>query len=1205
MDPFAAIGLAGNIITFVEFGFKLISLSKNIYESKSGASEDNKNLSSMTGRLQQLTAELKGAKQIGSSRQNSPLYDVATECEVASVELMKLLDQLKAKDPNSRRHAFKAAIHNWRKSDQKSELEKRLDRCKQQLGLELLSSIKSDSLERLDRLLKSGQASKDELQSLSRNIEALRQGTNVSCLSTEALGQIRSLVQLSDEAILKTRQARVLDALRFQLMNERFEDIEEAHERTFDWIFDISATDVVKDDNTEPEMSDDDDEYPEDHSDHEINNESHRSPSYTSQRSNKASKAGSIRSTLSSDITRPVYTTKESGHDSSSVTHDLEEQLSDSSSLSWGMEDDRLSIAESENSVKLLERPRYASKPLLPVISSVEEMPESTCQVMTEARDNFITWLKKGTGIFHISGKPGSGKSTLMKYLVRHLKTKDYLEMWADKKKLVLGRFFFWKPGSALQKNTNGLIRGLLHCLLSECPELVRLAFPEQWEESMHRENVHVEHCECRQAFERLMENQTYGQHKFVLFIDGLDEFEGHHADLTKQLVRWSNGTQDIKLCISSREWPIFQDAFKNCPRIRLHDITRSDIQRFVRDRLREMNLDALVRNSDSLNNDDELSNTCETMDLEGDIVRDSDGVFLWVSLVLRHIENGIADGDRIQDLIRLVRSLPTDLEPMLKQLLDSIPTNNRRLAYSMLSLASFVTTHGNQICLMQYSFLEEYIENRNFAIDWPVRLFTTSEHGERLERSKRRVYGVCKGLLELREPPAKTTYPNMLGDVVRLIHRSIAEFLESQHFKAETESVLKEFDPFDAFCQTYLGQLKRIRLPMAYFSPKLFSLQRSISWGNVIEDSAGFFYYPSHPTFQQDILWIVCRQNNREQHRARPRFSQFLDHTCRTVASLRTRPCMLRTIYDNRVIQYPPENVIIIICILIGIYENLPLEADTDSEMIDLCASWCLFDIGQSQLMSPHIIPSKAIRVLQTFLDRGASPDSVMGHNITAPEFHHILKDWCILYTPSLAVVALMLYHGVNPRFAIVISRGIYQPRDLGSCILKARFRSECPSIQKGNEARKIQLGRDMPFLTIEASPQTLRMISNHGCDIDLRALVSVWFPDQSHILQPAIDYILELGVLTNAHHRSELQSRFGPLLRPLFDQDHPHFVGEVLPRTEWPQESIHWDYHELDSYRLSKIEEAQWWKQLEVEESTATSVYDDGDDDDDDGDD
>lgn len=537
----------------------------------------------------------------------------------------------------------------------------------------------------------------------------------------------------------------------------------------------------------------------------------------------------------------------------------------------------------------------------------------------------------------------------------------------------------------------------------------------------------------------------------------------------------------------------------------------------------------------------------------------------------------------------------------VLKQLLDSIPTNNRKLAYGMLSLAHFDITCGNQICLVQYSFLEEYIENRNFAIDWSIRLFTASEHEERLKRAERRVYGVCKGFLELREPPARTTYPNMLGGVVRLIHRSIAEFLESQHFKAKMEYVLKAFDPVDAFCQTYLGQLKRIRLPMSYFSPKASSRDSPDSWGYNIEDNRNnLFLYPPHPTFRQDILWIVRRQDNCGRHWDRSCFRQFIDDTYRTVASLGTRLCVLRVPYDGRVIKYLPENVIIIICILIGAYESLPLGEDANSELVDLCTSLCLYGIGRSELKNWDQT-FDAIRALQTLFDRGASPDSKLGRGI-APEFHRLLATWCSGYypafaavTPSLAVVALMLYHGVNPRFAIVINRNGYKSNTEIAPIdyyLKVQFKSECPSIHSGNKVEKMRPRRAYNPL-LGASPQTLRIIGNHGYVIDLRALVSIWFPDQSHILQHVIDYILELGVLTNEHHRLELQTRLGPLLRPLFDQDHPDFVGEVPPQAEWPQTSITWVRRKLEYFhRISRIEEAEWRKLLEVEGKTVTII-------------
>lgn len=43
----------------------------------------------------------------------------------------------------------------------------------------------------------------------------------------------------------------------------------------------------------------------------------------------------------------------------------------------------------------------------------------------------FMKWLSSGGGIFHVSGKLGSGKSTLMKFLYENSRTKEELEKWA------------------------------------------------------------------------------------------------------------------------------------------------------------------------------------------------------------------------------------------------------------------------------------------------------------------------------------------------------------------------------------------------------------------------------------------------------------------------------------------------------------------------------------------------------------------------------------------------------------------------------------------------------------------------------------------------------------------------------------------------------------------------------------------------------
>ena len=47
------------------------------------------------------------------------------------------------------------------------------------------------------------------------------------------------------------------------------------------------------------------------------------------------------------------------------------------------------------------------------------------------SQESFVHWLSAGRGIFHICGKLGSGKSTLMKFLCNHPRTEAELKHWA------------------------------------------------------------------------------------------------------------------------------------------------------------------------------------------------------------------------------------------------------------------------------------------------------------------------------------------------------------------------------------------------------------------------------------------------------------------------------------------------------------------------------------------------------------------------------------------------------------------------------------------------------------------------------------------------------------------------------------------------------------------------------------------------------
>lgn len=63
----------------------------------------------------------------------------------------------------------------------------------------------------------------------------------------------------------------------------------------------------------------------------------------------------------------------------------------------------------------------------------VENEEKREDEAKASARELLLNWMSSGAGIFHISGKLGSGKSTLMKYLCNHECTKSLLEEWASK----------------------------------------------------------------------------------------------------------------------------------------------------------------------------------------------------------------------------------------------------------------------------------------------------------------------------------------------------------------------------------------------------------------------------------------------------------------------------------------------------------------------------------------------------------------------------------------------------------------------------------------------------------------------------------------------------------------------------------------------------------------------------------------------------
>lgn len=411
---------------------------------------------------------------------------------------------------------------------------------------------------------------------------------------------------------------------------------------------------------------------------------------------------------------------------------------------------------------------------------------------------HFIDWLRYENGFYWIAGKPGSGKSTLMRYLSDHYKTKVELSQWAAEARLVTARFFFWNTGSRLQNSRQGLLQALLFEILRRYPELIS-SVCTRWQEAALYQDVHDfwNWAELKKSFENLREVMMLEKSsiRFCFFIDGLDEHEGEPRDLIALLKELAT-LPCVKFCISSRPWNVFEDAFGGGANrvLRLEDLTREDIRLYVTSEFETEFRFKQLRESDVRY--DELAE---------DIIWRAKGVFLWVHLVVKDLLEGFTNADKICDLKRRLDETPETLEGVLRRIFYSVGSTYHTKMARTLQTALIAR---RPLSLMTFFYLNEGDLDSAYLID--NHAISRQQIDQIYDETRRQLHGQCKGLLEV----VKQTEPKGYFDEwrVEFFHQSAKDFLQEESMQLELKRRLKDdFNPFLALCKTFVCQLKTI----------------------------------------------------------------------------------------------------------------------------------------------------------------------------------------------------------------------------------------------------------------------------------------------------------------------------------------------------------------------------------------------------------
>ncbi|KAI4115486.1 MAG: hypothetical protein LQ345_003915, partial [Seirophora villosa] len=339
----------------------------------------------------------------------------------------------------------------------------------------------------------------------------------------------------------------------------------------------------------------------------------------------------------------------------------------------------------------------------------------------------FLEWLQAGDELgrrpFWIQGKPGSGKSTLMKFALKNPQTLQALtgsrsEHWT------FSSFFFHDRGSQAQKNLLAMLQELLHSILLQNTSFVQSALPYY---NVLRDEQRTRHprwplTQLKNTIQAVFKNSLV-RANLCLFLDALDEHAGENEELVGMIWNWITATDEkpasirIKICLASRPWEIFKKNFGQCPQFAIHEHTRGDIEAYTTQRIRN----AMYTSELSL----------AAANLIGQIVRDASGVFIWVRLVLDRVAQEIIDGTPFSILQEIVSQLPMELGELYRLTVKRIQSRYHPEAWIMfqtvlcslkpLLLENLITVVESNLPLVQH-------DPSNFSEEHPM-----EEQGRRL----------------------------------------------------------------------------------------------------------------------------------------------------------------------------------------------------------------------------------------------------------------------------------------------------------------------------------------------------------------------------------------------------------------------------------------------------------------------------------------
>ncbi|KAJ1323732.1 ankyrin repeat domain-containing protein 50 [Microdochium nivale] len=393
-------------------------------------------------------------------------------------------------------------------------------------------------------------------------------------------------------------------------------------------------------------------------------------------------------------------------------------------------------------------------------LSNIQIAHGKTCQWLLKKQE-YQDWLDLSKllehhGLLWMKGKPGTGKSTIMKFVLGEFSRK--------KKDWTVISFFFNARGEKMEKTVQGLYQSLLLQILTQFPHTQRILH--------HLQSTSVEWTIAtlqgllHQALESL------GQGKLVCMIDALDEC---HPDEVRDMVHFFEDLQTralrqnlyFRVLFASRHYP--------------HITVRKGVE-LILDGQEGHEQDIVNYVGDNLN----IGTGPNAKLVTDEVQQKSAGIFMWVILVVKMLNELYDEGADAAAQRKELQRIPRDLHDLLRDILLRDEKNRE----NMLLCIRWLLFARRPLSPVELYFAIHNSKSKleDILLEWNPDKYSPKQ-------INKFILYASKGLAELTRADPPT---------VQFIHESVNDFLLKEHgiqqvwpsieenFKGESHEILK-----------------------------------------------------------------------------------------------------------------------------------------------------------------------------------------------------------------------------------------------------------------------------------------------------------------------------------------------------------------------------------------------------------------------------